>query len=91
MKNKFHPIYLAKLQRFAGEPYIKEFTQLNQAIQWVTTDGLRTVGGLAERAVIYSKGAVVWMQMMPMTPEREHAEREEAKRIHRTSSAHRNT
>ena len=28
MKNKFHPIYLAKLQRFAGEPHIKEFTQL---------------------------------------------------------------
>ena len=81
MKNSFHPIYLAKLQRFAGEPHVKEFTQLDQAIQWVTTDGLRTVGSMAERADIYSKGAVVWTKMMPMTAEREHAEREEAKRI----------
>jgi hypothetical protein len=81
MKNSSPPIYLAKLRRTAGEPLAEEFTELTKAIQWVTGDALKSIGGKAERADIYLNRALVWTKLEPMTAERAQAEKKEALRL----------
>jgi hypothetical protein len=77
---RYQPIYLARLERLAGEPYIKEFAEITNAVAWLMGDGLKAIGGKAARADIYLKDVVVWSKHGPMTAEREEAENEELRR-----------
>src|SRR5215218_4274544 len=77
---RYHPIYLARLERLAGEPCIREFAEIANAIGWLMGDGLKAIGGKAARADIYLKDVVVWSKDGPMTAEREEAENSELRR-----------
>ena len=80
-KKTHQPIYLARLERLAGEPHIKEFAEIANAIVWLMGDGLKAIGGKARHApTSISKDVVVWSKHGPMTAEREEAEKEELRR-----------
>jgi hypothetical protein len=74
------PIYLARLERIAGEPHMKEFAEIANAIAWLLGDGLKAIGGKALRADIYLKDALIWSKDRPMTAVREEAEKDELRR-----------
>ena len=85
----YQPIYLARLERLTGEPKIKEFAEISNAIVWLLGNGLKAIGGKALRADIYLKDVLVWSKYGPMTAEREEAEKEEFRRSKLKAAAER--